>query len=163
MTFTLPEWIKIPLEIFLPAAFLITTALLFLPNSWLEALRVLEFREQWGYIIGLVFLSVSCLSLVYLSFYLYYKLTCKQRMWKRFLSLNAYEKDIIMLLYKSPYYTALLDFNNPIIQGLQARHYIYSGNQCGVMNSFDCSINMYFTLQPIVCQTLDHYYSELEQ
>ena len=56
-----------------------------------------------------------------------------------------------------------MDYNQPLIQGLLARNYIYMGGQQQVtLDVFTNCIPARFTLQPYVYQTLDHYKPKID-
>ena len=78
--------------------------------------------------------------------------------------MNDTERAIIFLLYNSQGYTYELDYNQPLIQGLLARNYIYMGGQQQVtLDIFSNCIPARFTLQPFVYQTLDYYRPKIEK
>ena len=130
--FDIPEWLKIPLNILLPAIWIFSGMLLLFPDSWLETLYLLEWRNEKGFAIGLTFTVVSCLLLVYFLFYtkklisaVLYKVTYKRKTMHRITGMNDTERAIIFKLYNSKGYTCDLDYNQPLTQGLLARNYIY--------------------------------------
>ncbi len=167
----IPEWLKIPLYILLPSVWLGSGMLLLLPDKWLDILYLLSWRNEKGFSIGLAFIVSSCLLLVYLFFYLRkvvltvkYNLTVKRKTIRKISNLNDTEKNIIFNLYNSPGYTCELDYNQPLIQGLLARNYIYMGGQQQVtLDVFTNCIPARFTLQPYVYQTLDHYKPKIKE
>ena len=130
--FNIPDWLKIPLNILLPAIWLFSGMLLLIPDSWLETLYLLEWRNENGFAIGLTFAVASCLLLVYFLFYtkklisaVLYKFTYKRKTMRRIADMNDTERAIIFKLYNSMGYTCDLDYNQPLTQGLLARNYIY--------------------------------------
>lgn len=163
--FNIPDWLKIPLNILLPAIWLFSGMLLLFPDSWLETLYLLEWRNEKGFAIGLTFTVASCLLLVYFLFYtkklisaVLYKFTYKRKTMRRIADMNDTERAIIFKLYNSMGYTCDLDYNQPLTQGLLARNYIYMGAQQQVtLDVFSNCIPARFTLQPFVYQTLDYY------
>ena len=167
----IPEWLKIPLYIFLPALWLGSGMLLLLPDEWLSKFYLLNWRNENGFTIGLMFIASSCLLLVYLFFYLKkvvstvkYNLTYKRKTMRKISKMNDMERAIIFKLYNSPGYTCELDYNQPLTQGLLDRNYIYMGGQQQVtLNVFTNCIPARFTLQPFVYQTLDHYRPKVEK
>ena len=169
--FDIPEWLKIPLNILLPAIWIFSGMLLLFPDSWLETLYLLEWRNEKGFAIGLTFTVVSCLLLVYFLFYtkklisaVLYKVTYKRKTMHRITGMNDTERAIIFKLYNSKGYTCDLDYNQPLIQGLLAQNYIYMGGQQQVtLDVFSNCIPVRFTLQPFVYQTLDYYRSKIEK
>lgn len=163
--FNIPDWLKIPLNILLPAIWLFSGMLLLFPDSWLETLYLQEWRNEKGFAIGLTFTVASCLLLVYFLFYtkklisaVLYKFTYKRKTMRRIADMNDTERAIIFKLYNSMGYTCDLDYNQPLTQGLLARNYIYMGAQQQVtLDVFSSCIPARFTLQPFVYQTLDYY------
>lgn len=167
----IPDWLKIPINILLPAVCLVSGTLLFLPDEWLEKFYLLEWCQKNGFAIGLSFIISLCLLAVYLFFYLkkifsvgMYNLTFKRKTLGRINKMNDAEIATIIRLYNAPGYTAQLDYNQPLVQGLLARNYIYMGRQQQVtLDVYSNSIPAYFTLQPFVYQTLDHYKPKIEK
>lgn len=167
----IPDWLKIPINVLLPAAWLISGTLLLLPDKLLEKFYLLEWCNVQGFTIGLTFIISSCLLAVYLFYYLKklfsvgtYNLTYKRKTMNKIGKMNDVEKSILIQLYNSPGYTYQLDYNEPIVQGLLARHYIYMGGQQQVtLDAFTNSIPAKFTLQPFVYQTLDYYRPKIER
>lgn len=169
--FNIPDWLKIPLNILLPAIWIFSGMLLLFPDSWLETLYLLKWRNEKGFAIGLTFVVVSCLLLMYFLFYLkklistiMYNLTYKRKTMRRIADMNDAERAIIFELYNSLGYTCELDYNQPLTQGLLARNYIYMGGQQQVtLDVFSNCIPARFTLQPFVYQTLDYYKPKIEK
>ena len=163
--FNIPEWLKIPLNILLPAVWLFCGAVLICPEAYLSKLFILEWREENGFSIGLTFVITSCLLVIYALFFLFklgssiwYKATFKYSTMKKLSKMNDTEQAIIIKLYTSPGYTSQLDYNQPLTQGLLARNFIYMGSQQQVtLDAFTNCILAHFTLQPFVYQTLDYY------
>ena len=74
------------------------------------------------------------------------------------------EQCVIYKLYNSPSYTLKLNYNQPVMQGLLSRGYVYIGHQQAVtLDPFNNSIPALFTLQPFVYQALDYYQPKLEK
>lgn len=161
----IPDWLKIPINILLPAVWLVSGMLLFAPDSILIKLHLSEFCLQYGSIIGIVFVVSTALLMVYLCFYikrivavLFEEATRNRRTMRRFSKLNDTEQAIIVNLYNSPGYTDELDLNQPIVQGLLSRKYIYTGEIQQVTTSvFSNALPVRVTLHPFVYQALDYY------
>lgn len=163
--------LKIPLKVLLPAACLFAGLLSFLHDSVLEKLGLLSWKEENHFIIGLVFLISLCLILVYIAFFLKKKvgswifdITMYPRTLKNISQMNDMELGIIIELYNSPGYSGTLDWGHPVVKGLLARNYIYSGNNAYV--SFDVMTEtwpMKVTLQPFVYRTLNHYQPKVKE
>lgn len=167
----IPDWLKIPINVLLPTVCLASGTLLLLPDGWLEKFHLLDWCQENGFAIGLSFILSVCLLAVYLFFYLkkvlsvgIYNLTFKRKTMRRISKMNDAEIAIIANLYNSPGYTAMLDYNQPLTQGLLGRNYIYMGGQQQVtLDVFNNSIPAHFTLQPFVYQTLNHYRPKIEK
>lgn len=162
--------LKIPLKILLPTLWLFSGVLTLLTEDILKKLNLFEWRNENGFILGLIFAITSCLIVVYVFFHLMdtlsnliFKLTLKRKTMKRIVKLNDAELAIIIKLYNSPGYSCTLDYNEPIIQGLLARNFIYSGSQQRVTVSiFDNAVPLRLTLQPFVYKALNHYKPKFE-
>lgn len=171
ISFNIPDWLKIPLKILLPALWIFSGTMILLPDEWLQKLYLLEWAQKNGFAFGIIFVIVSCLLLVYLVFYaakkvssLYYKLTFKRRTFKNITNMSEIQQAIIYKLYNSPGFTAQLDFNQPVVQGLLGLNYIFMGGQQQVtMYRLSNSIPALFTLQPFVYQALDYYRPKVEK
>lgn len=171
LTLNIPDWLKIPINILLPAVWLVSGILLFLPDTMLEQFYLLEFCNEHGSKIGLAFVISSALLFMYAFFFvkklisaIIFKLTFKWNTMNRISEMNDAEKSIIVRLYNSPGYSGQLDYNQPIVQGLLARNYIYMGSTQQVTTYFDSNaIYANVTLQPFVYQTLDHYRLKMEK
>lgn len=170
-TLNIPDWLKIPINILLPALWLVSGILLFLPDTVLEQFYLLDLCNKHGSKIGLAFVVTSALLFMYAFFFvkklisaIIYKLTFKWKTMNRISEMNDAEKGIIVRLYNSPGYSGQLDYNQPIVQGLLARNYIYMGGTQQVTAYLDSNaIYANVTLQPFVYQTLDHYQAKMEK
>ena len=167
----IPDWLKIPLKILLPALWIFSGIMILLPDEWLQKLYLLEWAQKNGFVFGLVFIIVTCLLLVYLFYYsekkassLYHKLTFRRKALKRINSLSDVQQAIIYKLYNSPGFTAQLDYNHPVVQGLLGAKFIFMGGlQQVTVYRFSNNIPLLFTLQPFVYQSLDHYRPKVEK
>jgi len=171
ISLNIPDWLKIPLKILLPALWIFSGIMILLPDEWLQKLYLLEWAQKNGFAFGLILVIASCLLLVYLFFFaakkvssLYNKLTFKRRTFKNITNMSDVQQAIIYKLYNAPGFTAQLDFNQPVVQGLLGLNYIYMGGQQQVtMYRLSNSIPALFTLQPFVYQALDHYRPKVEK
>lgn len=167
----LPNWLQIPLKIFLPAVWLVSGALLLMPVEWRVKLYLDQWCIQYGFYIGLSFLISSALVALYALYFakniiglVFYKLTYKKRWLKKVMDLNYAEQGVVLTLYRSNDCTASFDFNQPIIKGLLARGFIYSGSSQVVTGSlYRDGIPILCTLQPEVYQALEHDQIKLEK
>ena len=65
----IPNWIKIPVKVLLPALTIFSGLLLFLGDNAIEALHMTKFREESGFSFGLIFIITLSLELVYAFYY----------------------------------------------------------------------------------------------
>lgn len=158
------EVVKPPIKVLLPAVWLFSAIMIFLPEAMLVKLNLFEWQNVNGFYLGLTFLITTCFILIYilsslLTFIgsLWNKATQNWRMMKKIQNLNSFEQQIIYEMYNSPNYTLHLDLNQPMIKGLLSRNYIYMGSMQSVEIGLDNSMYTYFTLQPPVYKALDYY------
>ena len=163
--------VKIPLKVLLPASCLFAGLLSFLDDSVLKKLGLFDWREENNFIIGLVFLISLSLILVYTVIFLWKTVrswiaekTLYPRTIKSIAQMNDMEFGIIMELYHSPGYSGTVDWGHPVVKGLLARNYIYSGNNAYVsLDVWTETWPMKVTLQPFVYRTLNHYQPKLKK
>lgn len=162
---SIPDCIKkLPLNVFLPAIWLVSMALSLLPDAFLMKIHVWEWHNENGFIIGITFLLSSAFVLIYVIHFvkklasrLFTKLTKYKIALAKIRKLNDCERNVLLNLYVAPNYTLQLDYNAPMIQGLLSRGLIYSGNQQYTTVFYNNEIPMLFYLQPIVRETFDYY------
>lgn len=159
----IPEWLKIPLHILLPALWIFGCLVLFLPDTILEKINILSWRNENGFRIGVGFLIVTCLLIIYVVYFgitlirsVFLNITRNRRTINKISRMNDMEQAIIFHMYNKPGYTMELDYNDPITKGLLARNYIYTGNnQIISMDVFTNALPIKVTLQPFVYQAID--------
>lgn len=159
----IPEWLKIPLHILLPALWIFGCLVLFLPDTILEKINILSWRNENGFWIGVGFLIVTCLLIIYVVYFgitlirsVFLNITRNRRTINKISRMNDMEQAIIFHMYNKPGYTMELDYNDPITKGLLARNYIYTGNnQIISMDVFTNALPIKATLQPFVYQAID--------
>lgn len=163
--------LKIPLKIVLPAVWLFSGALTLLDDKYLMQLNLLEWKNENGFVFGLIFLITSCLIVVYAVYFikekfsdLYVQLTRNRRTMKKLGKMDDVRFSIICRLYNSAGHTATLNYSEPLVQALLAEGYIYAGGEQLV--SVDPRNNVIytkFTLQPFVWWALDYYKPKLQK
>lgn len=157
--------LSVPLKVLLPSMSLFSGFMLFAKDAWLEKLNLLEWSQENGFTLGIMFVLSSVVILVYVVMYLYdnivhfgKSMTKNYRNFKKFMKLNETEQAVILELYHSPTYTRMLDFNQPIIQSLVARGYIFTGRTQIVQTSIlNPSLPMKVTLGSSMREALDEY------
>lgn len=167
----IPDWLKIPLKIVIPTAFIASGCLVMLPKDILSLLYLLEWRDNYGFYIGLLFLISASLIVVYFLYYLkvgfcilWNKFFAKRQTIKRIMEMNVAEQTVIFGLYHSDSYTAKLDYNQPIVKGLLFRGYIYTGSdQMVTTDPYTNRVPINCTLQPSVYQALTYSERKLQK
>lgn len=158
-----PEWLKIPLHILLPSLWIFGCLVLFLPDTILEKINILSWRNENGFWIGVGFLIVTCLLIIYVVYFcitlirnVFLNITRNRRTINKISRMNDMEQAIIFHMYNKSGYTMELDYNDPITKGLLERNYIYTGNnQIISMDVFTNALPIKATLQPFVYQAID--------
>lgn len=165
------EVIKIPLKVLLPALWLFSLILTLLSDNVLTKLFLLEWRNKNGFALGLIFLTTSCIILIYILIFLkdklsdsIFKITINKKTIKRLFKLDSDRFSIIMELYHSPRYTGYFDYVDPLVQALCAESYIYTGGQQLVsIDIINNVIPIRCTLQPFVYKALDDYKAKFKR
>lgn len=160
---TIPELLKLPIKIIVALCFA-SGLILLLPNDFVNKLYMADFRTNYGFILGLIFVVSLSITICYVLFYLapklWNKLTHKSKMkkiregQKKFLkSLNENELEIIRDLIREPDNTLELPMNRGIITKLEYYSVI---SKAGTQFAVDLTdpIIPYF-LQPWVFEFFD--------
>lgn len=160
---TIPELLKLPIKIIV-ALCIASGLILLLPNNLIEKLYMLSFRENYGFIIGIVFIVSLSITVCYILFYLvpkiWERLTRKSKNEKlkkgqrKFLSsLNNNELEIIKLLIKEEDNTLKLPMNRGIVKKLE-HYFVISPAGTNFAIDLEEPIIPYF-LQPWVFEYFD--------
>lgn len=161
--------VKIPLKVLLPAVWLFSGALMLLSDNVLEKLYLLEWKSEHGFALGLVFVISSCIIVVYVAYFLKSKIvklytaaTLNRKTIDRIKKKSIPEQAILLKLYHSPALTCLLDYSQPVVQGLLSQKYIFAGgSQLVSYDAWSDTLPMKYTLQPYVYRALEWYKTEL--
>ncbi|MBS6625845.1 MAG: superinfection exclusion B family protein [Veillonella sp. oral taxon 780] len=119
--FKLPKWI-----IYIICAS--SGTLLFLPDEMLQKIYLFNIREEYGYILGLIFIVslLSGIGLILNNFYEkikpLYNIYCKGKY--AILSLSTYEKAILFMMYTSENYTLKLKLGDGAVVRLKSENII---------------------------------------
>ena len=153
------DFLKLPPNI-LGALSIASGILLFLPNNIMKKFYMLEFREKYGFTIGIVFLvSLSILIvLIITKIYKYFSnKILKKRLPKvqiKYLKgLNTNQIELIKEFLSDPTYTLTLPVNNGLVIGLQHFNVITPAGQNHLVDMIDPQIK-YF-LQPWVVKRIN--------
>lgn len=124
----IPELLKLPVKI-ITALCIASGLILFLPNNIINKLYMINFKNSYGFVIGIIFVITLSIVACYLIFYLapiiWNKLTHKHKTKKIKArrkeimdNLNDNEREIINELMKQPDNTLELPFNTGIVKKL---------------------------------------------
>ncbi|MEF9961712.1 MAG: superinfection exclusion B family protein [Erysipelotrichaceae bacterium] len=157
--FNIADFFKLPTKIMASLAFA-SGMVLFLPESIISNLFMIEFRNNYGFILGLIFIVSFTILLVtlFISIYTYFhhkylmkkfKATAHERLHK----LTDYQKAIIYELYGEDNHTCELPLNDGAVHYLE--HNIMIGKATTQYEVEDLN-NPYFPymLQPWVIEEL---------
>ncbi len=133
---------------------------LFAPEVFINQMYMSNFRDEYGFIIGIVFLVSVSILLVNLGYWLFRLLQNKwfeKRFYvigeKRLNNLNDYQKAIIYGLYQEDNRTAPLPLHDGAISELESHVMIGKVSSKQVVNMMNPAI--YYMLQPWVIWRLD--------
>nr|WP_228113817.1 MULTISPECIES: superinfection exclusion B family protein [Bacillota] len=103
-----------------------TGLVLFLPDSFIQKMYMIDFRNKYGFTIGLIFLiSISIVTItIVVSLYKYFS---NKHFWKKFkdtakerlLKLDDYQKTIVYVLYKEDNHTEELPIHDGAVRWLK--------------------------------------------
>lgn len=162
--------LKIPLKILLPTACIFSGVMIFLPDTILSKLNLLEWSNENGFVFGLLFTISICLITIYVLYYfgdklknLILKLTLNRRTAKKMAKFSDRECELIIYLYKQEGYTGTIDYSDPVTKSLIARRYVYIGNNALVEVGLGNEMITNGTLQPFVWQSLNWLEQKLER
>lgn len=159
----IPELLKLPIKIIV-ALCIASGLILLMPNEFVDKLYMTNFRTNYGFILGLIFVLSLSITMCYILFYLvpkiWDKLTHKskskklKKARKNFLkSLNENELKIISALIKEPDNTIELPVNRGIVAKLEY-HYVISKAGTNFAVDLEDPVVPYF-LQPWVFEFFD--------
>lgn len=125
MNFNITDFFKLPSNV-MSAISLATGIILFLPDKLLKKMYMIEFKNKWGFIIGVTFiistsiLVIGILSNICKSLYnKYSNFKFKKNSNKLLSSLDMYKKTIVYMLYKEHNKTSELPLNDGAVVFLE--------------------------------------------
>ena len=156
--FSIIEGLNLPLNKLIPVS-VVSGAILFLPVKTLEVLHLNSFKEKWGFIIGIIFLITTALSIQEFCLKVYKKHKNKKYM-KKFKKqqplilkeLSIQEMAIVAILDELPSKTLLLPINDGIIKRLESK-FIITRTTDSIIGYLD-NPKFPYTLNPWVSDTL---------
>jgi|SRR5690625_196798 len=133
---------------------------LLLPEAFIRQLYLSAFREQYGFIVGIVFVVSTSILIVSFSSWLF-RLIRKKWNVKKFYekgerklnALNGYQKAIIYMLYQEDNRTALLPLYDGAISELEYNKMIGKVGSTHMVSMLNPAIS--YMLQPWVIRILD--------
>ena len=125
--FKILDFFKLPIKIIF-AISIAAGFILFLPDYSIHKIHMYDFRAQYGFIIGSVFLTTISIILVTITVSIY-NYTRNKYYWKKFidtakdrlLNLTDYQKVIVYYLYQKDNHTSELPFNDGSVRLLKEK------------------------------------------
>lgn len=159
MNVNIKELLTLPTYI-LSALAIASGVILFLPEPLINQIYMSDFRDNYGFIIGLTFLVSISILLVSVGIWLF-KLGSNRRFRKKFLKngekklckLNDYEMAIIYTLYSQDNRTFNLPINDGAISGLEYNKMVGKVGSSHMVDMMNPRIP--YLLQPWVIEKLD--------
>ncbi len=153
----IPKWIQIPLKILLPSLCIFSGILLFINDELAEKLYLKQFREENGFVFGLIFTITLSLILVYIIFFASkpvikkFKQKLKQRQLRKSLeNLKKNEKLYIWGLHNISTHAYMFPYSDPTINLLSQKMYVYTYSQELDLSTYDGNWGVIYILNPIV-------------
>ena len=154
----IPNWIKIPVKVLLPALTIFSGLLLFLGDNAIEVLHMTKFREESGFSFGLIFIIKLSLELVYAFYYFldkYKEYSITKKVANRILKGNEMEFFVLAALYNEPKKSAVFPMNDGLIARLEGKRYISKFTQ-----TVDYTMRLTYFMQPFVEWAFDYIFDK---
>lgn len=159
--FNIADFFKLPTKIMFGIA-IASGMILFFPNDIIDKMYMLDFRNNYGFTIGLIFLtSISILSVTFIiccykyfsnkHFTKKFKSTAKERLQK----LDDYQKAIVYELYKEDNHTAELPLYDGAVKWLKQNIIIIETTSQYIVSDLNNAAFPYM-LQPWVIEQLQN-------
>lgn len=152
------DFLKLPPNI-LGALSIASGALLLLPDKIAEKLYMIDFRDKYGFTIGIIFVVSTAILIVLLGSKIYHYFHDKSTSKKLVEAQTKYLKQmkpeqvaVIREFINEPTHTLPLPYNNGLVIELQHLQIVTPAGQTHLVNMLDPQIN-YF-LQPWVMQRI---------
>ena len=157
----IPNWIKIPIKILLPALAIFSGFIVLASDNVLEYLNLLEFEQRYGFAFAIVFLICVSLIVCYIASYLvdiFVKqikaVLLKEKMYKKFNNLQDVYKNTLIQIYRQPTKSLKMEMSNSVAAYLTAIRAIDRSELSDIGYIFD-----YF-LQPWVVMSIERLIEE---
>ena len=160
----IPQWIKIPLKILLPSLTIFSGVIMFSNERFLKKLYLLQFREDNGFIFGLLFTISISLIIVYVLFFILKKIIkeleifrTERNYYRLFSNLADIYKKTLIDIYKSPTRSMHLELNDSVTSYLEGIRAIGRSNLSIRYTIFD------YYLQPWAEKCIDKFRTNIEK
>lgn len=157
----IPNWIKIPIKILLPALAIFSGFIVLASDELLKSLNLFEIEQQSGFIFAIIFLACVSLVLCYIISYMmdifvkYIKTyLLKKRMYNKFNDLPYVYKRTLIQIYRQPTKSLKMEASNSVAAYLTAIRAIDRSSLSEFGYVFD-----YF-LQPWVIMSIERLIDE---
>ena len=157
----IPNWVKIPIKILLPALAIFSGFIVLASDNVLEYLNLLEFEQRNGFAFAIVFLVCVSLIVCYIASYLvdiFVKqikaVLLKEKMYKKFNNLQDVYKNTLIQIYRQPTKSLKMEMSNSVAAYLTAIRAIDRSELSDIGYIFD-----YF-LQPWVVMSIERLIEE---
>ena len=157
----IPNWVKIPIKILLPALAIFSGFIVLASDNVLEYLNLLEFEQRNGFAFAIVFLVCVSLIVCYIASYLvdiFIKqikaFLLKEKMYKKFNDLQDVYKSTLIKIYRQPTKSLKMEMSNSVAAYLTAIRAIDRSELSDIGYIFD-----YF-LQPWVVMSIERLIEE---
>ena len=157
----IPNWIKIPIKILLPALAIFSGFIVLASDGVLEYLNLLEFEQTNGFAFAIVFLVCASLILCYIASYIVEAIVkqikaylLKEQIYKKFNNMPDVYKNALIQIYRQPTKSLKMEMSNSVAAYLTAIRAIDRSALSDVGYIFD-----YF-LQPWVVMSIERLIKE---
>ena len=123
----IPNWIKIPIKILLPAVSIFSGFIVLASDGVLEYLNLLEFEQTNGFAFAIVFLVCVSLILCYIASYIVEAIVkqikaylLKEQMYKKFNNMPDVYKNALIQIYRQPTKSLKMEMSNSVAAYLTA-------------------------------------------
>ena len=157
----IPNWIKIPIKVLLPALEIFSGFIVLASDGVLEYLNLLEFEQHSGFAFAIIFLVCVSLIICYIASYIVEVIVkqiktylLKKQMFKKFINMPDVYKNALIQIYRQPTKSLKMEMSNSVAAYLTAIRAIDRSELSDMGYIFD-----YF-LQPWVVMSIERLIEE---
>lgn len=166
----IPNWIKIPLKILLPALFIFSGFLLLIDDNLAEKLYLKDFRQGNGFAFGIIFTITLSLILVYIIVFaskpIMLRINAKRykhRIKKQIHEMQDAEKIVIYGLFNEPTHAFKFPMSDPTINLLKAKDFVFTYTQETDAITYFGHRAINYIIQPIVLECLQEMLKKIDK